>query len=148
MAEFLISMSNQEVAAQVSDMVNKYNKWYMRFSAQSILMMPARYFIEVEGPLVVGCASSIKDYPALTRIQHICVLPTHRKRGIARKLTEIAIKRCDTEYVYMTIRDDNFASIGLATSLGFVYVKKHWFRDHWTLTFGRRREHARAALQN
>jgi hypothetical protein len=45
------------------------------------------------------------------------------------------------ENVYMTVREDNFASLGLAASIGFVYVTKNWFRDHWTLTLGRRRDH-------
>ena len=90
---------------------------------------------------MIGCASQIQEYDTLTKIQHICVLSAYRNKGIARKLTELAIANSDTEYVYMTVREDNIASLHLANSAGFVYVRKHWFRDHWTLTLGRRRDH-------
>lgn len=141
MAEFYVSLSNYDMAMQIADMINKYNLWYTMFSAQALLLSPSRYFVEIEGNKVVGCASHIQDYDTLTKIQHICVLPNYRQRGIARKLTELAIVNAETEYVYMTVREDNFASLRLAESLGFVYVEKHWFRDHWTLTLGRRRDY-------
>ena len=139
MAEFYVSASNHELAMQIANMLNLYNKWASRFSAQSILMTPARYFVELEGSTVVGCASYYRDFDTLTKIQHICVLPTHRQRGLAKKLTNLAINNCETEHVYMTIREDNVASRRLAQSMGFVYVTKNWFRDHWTLTFGRKK---------
>jgi len=141
MAEFYVSLTDQEMSAQVANMLNQYNRWATNFNAWSIANTPARYFVELDGGRVVGCASHLQDYPDLTKIQHICVLPEYRGRGIAKKLSEMAIRYCITELVYMTIREDNTASLALARSLGFVYVTRHWFRDHWTLTFGRRRDH-------
>ena len=141
MAQFFMSLSNHELASQIASLINKYNNWLTAFSAHSLLLTPANYFVEVVGKEVVGCAAHIKEYDTLTKIQHICVLPMYRKKGIAKKLTELAITNADTEYVYMTVREDNIASLSLASSIGFVYVKKHWFRDHWTLTLGRRRDH-------
>lgn len=141
MAEFYVSLSNYEIATQIAALINKYNKWYVMFSAQAILIGHARYFVEIESNRVVGCASCIQEFGTYTKLQHICVLPTHRRRGIAYKLTELAIANSNTEYVYMTIREDNIWSIRLAESLNFSCARKHWFRDHWTLTFGRRREY-------
>ena len=138
MAGFYVALSDRDMAEQVANMLNMYNKWATRFSAMSLLLTPANYFVEVDKSKVIGCASHIKDEPNLTKIQHICVLPEYRKKGIARKLANLAIDNCNTEYVYMTIREDNSPSLNLASSLGFVYVQKHRFRDHWTLTFGRR----------
>ena len=142
MAEFFVSVPNHDMATQVAAMVNKYNRWITRFSAQSILLTSAKYFVELDGSKVVGCASHLQDHETLTKIQHICVLPAYRQHGIAKKLTKLAISYCDTEYVYMTIREDNYKSLLLAHSLEFRYVEKNWFRDHWTLTFGRRKENA------
>jgi len=139
MAEFYVSVSEQDMAVQISSMLNQHNKWATKFSAQSLLITPARYFVELENTIVVGCSSHIKEYDTLTKIQHICVLPSHQRKGIAKRLTNLAIKHSDTEFVYMTIREDNIASLTLANSLGFRYITKHWFRDHWTLTFGRRK---------
>ena len=141
MAEFYVSVSEKEMATQIADMVNKYNKWATKFSAEALTMMPARYFVELENTKVIGCASSIQEYDTLTKIQYICVLPTHRKLGIASRLTKIAIENSTTEFVYMTIREDNIASLRLASSLGFRFITKNWFRDHWTLTYGRRKNH-------
>lgn len=140
MAEFYVSLSDREIATQIANSLNEYNRWASWFSAQSILMTPARYFVELEGSRVVGCASHLEEYPTLTKIQHIYVLPECRGRGIAKKLTEMAIRHCPTEQIYMTIREDNTASLALARSLGCTYVNRHWFRDHWTLTFARRRD--------
>jgi ribosomal protein S18 acetylase RimI-like enzyme len=144
MAEFYVSVSDQDMAIQISDMLNRYNRWATIFSAQSLLMTSARYFVELDGSIITGCASSIRDYDTLTKIQHICVLPSYRKRGIAKRLTNLAIKYSETEFVYMTIREDNVASLSLAQALDFKFITKHWFRDHWTLTFGRRRDDGRS----
>ncbi len=141
MAEFYVSTTDYDMAMQIANMLNRYNQWGSRFSATSIVMTPARYFVELEGSIVVGCASHLQEHNTLTKIQHICVLPTHRQGGIAKKLTNLAITHCETEFVYMTIREDNIGSLKLAQSADFVYVAKHWFRDHWTLTFGRKRDH-------
>ena len=139
MSEFYVSLDNLSIANQIADMVNKYNKWSCKFSGQSILLSNGtRYFVEIEGSRIVGCAGYVQDYERATKIQHICVLPTHRGHGIAKKLTGLTIKHATTEYVYMTIREDNLPSIKMAISLGFEFSSKRWFRDHWTLTFVRR----------
>jgi RimJ/RimL family protein N-acetyltransferase len=144
MAEFYVSLSANEMSRQIATMINKYNRWYMNFSAMSIRLSTACYFVEVEGDRVVGCASYVPEYENITKVQHVCVLPTHRGRGIAKKLVTLAINNCPTEYVCMTIREDNLPSIRMAESLEFRYVNKHWFRDHMTLTFGRRTDHGRS----
>jgi ribosomal protein S18 acetylase RimI-like enzyme len=141
MAEFYVSVSEHDMANQISNMLNRYNRWATKFSAQSLLMMQARYFVELENTTVVGCASHFKEYETLTKIQYICVLPSHQQRGIAKRLTNLAIDNSETEFVYMTIREDNTPSLMLARSLEFRYITKHWFRDHWTLTYGRRKDH-------
>lgn len=140
MAEFYVSTSNEVMADQIANMLNQHNRWAVNFSAQSIMMTPSRYYVELNGSVVTGCASSIREYDTLTKIQHICVLPGYRRRGIAKRLTELAIAHVETEFVYMTIREDNTSSLCLAESLNFKFITKHWFRDHWTLTFGRRQD--------
>jgi len=140
MAEFYVSLSEGEMADQIAAMLNHYNRWATKFNAMCLMSTQARYFVEIDSGKVVGCASNIPHDSRITKIQHICVLPAYRGRGIAKKLTEMAITHCNTDLVFMTIRQDNHASLSLANSLGFVYVTKHWFRDHWTLTFGRRKQ--------
>jgi ribosomal protein S18 acetylase RimI-like enzyme len=143
MAEFYTTLTTEQMASQIAAMVNRYNRWATKFSARTLMVTPARFFTEIYGSRIVGCASHIRVASTLTKIQYICVLPEFRGRGIAKKLTASAIAHADTDVVIMTIREDNAASLALARSLNFYYVQKHWFRDHWTLTFGRKRSHDR-----
>ena len=136
MAEFYISLSNIAIANQVANLVNTYNRWYTKFTGTAIMMSPACYFVEIDRDKVVGCSSYLRENKSLSKIQHICTLPNYRGHGIAKKLTKIAMDNSKTEFIYMTIREDNLPSIALATSLGFKMISKVWFVDHWTLTFG------------
>lgn len=140
MAEFYVSISEPEIARQIAEMVNRYNGWYTRFSAYSLERTYGRYFAEVYGDKVVACVGAMKEYPTLSKLFHICVLPEFRKRKLASKLVEMAIAHCDTEHVYMTVREDNVPSLRMAESLGFTLIKSVWFIDHYTHTLARRRE--------
>jgi ribosomal protein S18 acetylase RimI-like enzyme len=140
MAEFYVSVPEDVMARQVADMVNRHNRWYTRFSADSLLMAHGRYFVELLGNRVVACAGAVQEYPTLSKIMHICVLPEFRRQGLASKLANMAITNCNTEMVYMTVREDNGPSLAMAQKLGFSFVRKDWFKDHYTLTLGRRRD--------
>lgn len=139
MAEFYVSLSTIEIATQIASLINKYNLWNTRYTAGKIYASPAYYFVELINSQVIGCASILKMCSTLSKIQHICVVPEHRCSKIATKLTNLAINICDTEYLCMTIREDNIPSLNLAKTLKFKYIRKHWFRDHYTILVGRRK---------
>jgi len=138
MAVFNVSIKDYDIAFQIANMINLYNKWGKRFTADTILSSQASYFIELYGNKVVGCASSVREFQTLSKIQHVCVLPEYRKSGIAVKLMNLVINNCGTEYVYMTVREDNAASLAMAKTMSFRYVQKSWYRDHWTYVLTRR----------
>ena len=127
------------MAAQIAGLLNQYNKLTVPHNTYSILNKTADYFVEIDSGIVVGCAGLSTAEPNLSLIQHICVAPLYRKKGIAYKLTNLAISNCDTDYLYMTIREDNIQSILLANKLKFVFVKQHWSTDHKVITVGRRK---------
>ena len=137
MAEFCLSLNDHVVANQIANMLNRYNRWATTFSAMSILSLPTKYFVEMHNNRVIGCAGIQRDYATTTKIQHICVLPEFRKLGIAKMLVNRSLAEVITEFAYMTIREDNVASLTMAESSGFRYISKHWFRDHWTLTYAK-----------
>ena len=141
MAEFYVSLSTTEIATQVALLINKYNLWNTKYTTNTIYSSPAYYFVELINSQVIGCVSILKICSTLSKIQHICVIPEFRCKGIATKLTDLAIGTCNTDYLYMTIREDNIPSLNLAKTLGFTYIKKHWFKDHYTITVGRRRKY-------
>jgi ribosomal protein S18 acetylase RimI-like enzyme len=145
MASFYVSLSEREMARQIANMVNAHNKLYRMHSEHSIYGDKAKYFVEVSGNLVVGCAGVSRRDTNLSEVKHVCVHPNFRNKGIGKKLAALAVAHADTDYVYMTIRDDNTPSLRMAQSLGFVYVKKHWSRDHYVITVGRKKD---ATLRN
>lgn len=142
MAEFYVSLLTIEIAKQVALLINKYNLWNTKYTAGMIHSSTAVYFVELVNSQVVSCASVLKVCPTLSKIQHVCTIPEFRHKKIATKLIKLAIETCNTKYIYMTIREDNTPSLNLANSLNFRYIRKHWFKDHYTITVGRRKEYA------
>jgi ribosomal protein S18 acetylase RimI-like enzyme len=138
MADFYVALSTIEMANQIADMLNTHNKLTTRYTGQSLLCSAGRYFVEIERDKVIGCVAVQSEPPELTKLFHACVVPEKRKHGIAKKLMNIALAHCKTPYAYGTIREDNKASLAMVYSLGFVYAKKEWHRDHYVITVGRR----------
>ena len=139
MADFYISLSDEEIASQIAALVNANNQLLKTHNAASIRSSPAAYFIEVRGTAqVVGCAGLTKEYPGVSKIFHVCTHPAYRRQGIARKLVSLAMNNCKTENVYMTIREDNGPSLTMAASLGFQLIQRLWSADHGVMVVGRR----------
>jgi RimJ/RimL family protein N-acetyltransferase len=134
MADFYITLPQQEIAKQVASLLNSYNKLYKRHTPFSIMQSMADYFVEVVGDKVVGCSALIQEYPELSKSYHTSVLPEYRGKGLATKLLRTAINNCKTPYIYGTIREDNVASIGLVSKLGWQFVRKEWSKDHYIIT--------------
>lgn len=139
---FILTNDQRHIADQIADMLNKHNKLYKVHTWSSIIGSTADYFIEVASSAttslkVVGCVALEPEFKTLSKIKHLCVLPECRRMGLAKKLVGTAIANCRTDNVYMTVREDNLASLGLAASMGFVFVNKIWSRDHNIIALGR-----------
>lgn len=137
MSEFYISLPAEEIAKQVAQLVNKYNRLYKRHNVYSIITGPAKYFVEVYGDKVVGCTALQKEESRLSRNFHTCVHPDFRRRGIAKKLKLAALNNCETEFIFSTVREDNTPSVRMNQSLGYLFIRKEWSKDHYVITFGR-----------
>ena len=137
MAEFYVSLSHNEMAKQIADLVNTHNQLYKKHTTYSVLNSVARYFVEVVNDKVIGCTALVKEEENLSRNFHTCVSPAFRRKGIARKLKLLAIQNCNTSYIFSTVREDNTPSINMNLSLGYVFVNKIWSKDHYVLTLGR-----------
>jgi len=144
MAEFYVSVSRESMAQQIANLINRHNKLYKRLSPYNLLKENADYFVEVVENEVVGCVGLSKRFHNASEIKHVCVCPAFRKKGIGKKLIKLAIANCNTENVYMTIRDDNLSSLMLAKSLDFIPIRQHWSVDHFVITVGRKRNGGKA----
>ena len=83
-------------------------------------------FVWEEGGEIIGNLSLIplqKDGRRVHLIANVAVHPDHRRRGIARKLTQRALTHLGhlrESGAWLQVRDDNPAAIALYQSLGFV----------------------------
>jgi RimJ/RimL family protein N-acetyltransferase len=139
MAEFFVTLSRHEMAAQIAALLNMQNKLYKSHAAYTIMNSATNYFVEIEGNRVVGCTGLLKEFPTLSKSYHTSVHPTYQSKGLGTKLLATAIANCETEYIYGTIREDNPASIRLVSKFGWKHIKKHWNRDHFVITMAGRR---------
>jgi len=134
MAEFYVTLSQLDIAKQIADLLNKYNRLYTFHTEHSIINSAADYFVEIVEDKVVGCTALLKEFPMLSKSFHTSVLPEYRRKGLGVKLLMTAINNCSTPYVYGTIREDNNASLRLVNKLGWRFVRKDWKRDHHVIT--------------
>jgi len=138
MAEFYISLSSDEIAAQIAGLLNIQNKLYKHHSKYTIKRSAADYFVEVERNRVIGCVALLKEYPTMSKCYHMSIAPDRMRKGIASKLLSTAMVNCQTEYIYGTIREDNVASLNLVKKLGWQFIRKDWHRDHNVITVAKR----------
>lgn len=137
MANFYTTLPAEEIARQVAELLNAHNRLRVRHTGHTIMASRGAYVVDIVGGQVIGCSAILRENEQLTRQFHLCVHPDWRRRGLARKLKLASLGNVGTPYVYVTIREDNIASINLNTSLGFVFIKKEKAGDHNVLTLGR-----------
>lgn len=138
MANFFVSLTNEEIAGQIAFLINKYNNLYIVHNWFTVNSSTIDYFVEIIGNRVIGCAGILKETGNWSLIKHVCVAPEFRNKGIAIKLINTAIQNCKTEYVYMTIRENNLASLNMAKTLGFNTIKREWSKNHYIVAVGRK----------
>ena len=145
MAEFYVPITNNFFATQIAELLNKHNKLTVVHSAGSIMGSNTKYFVELlSSPAiekrVVGCVGLQYEPTGLSKIRHVCIEPEYRRFGVAKSLVELAIQNASTDYVYMTIREDNIPSLKLAKSLGFIEAQRIWKKDHYVICVSRRKK--------
>lgn len=141
MSNFFVSLTNNEIARQIANLINRYNNLYTRHNWFTIISCATDYFVEIVGDKVVGCAGIIEEPNTWSVVKHICVVPEFRNKGVATKLIKLAIQNCKTKHVYMTIRENNIASLSMANKLGFTTIKREWSKDHYIVAVGRLVKH-------
>lgn len=102
---------------------NSFLRWANR--AAETTSLPLTGYIWEEGGRIVGNASLVPFRQGRQRIYliaNVAVHPQYRSRGIARRLTERALKHArdkKTDLIWLHVRDDNPQAVELYKSLGF-----------------------------
>ncbi len=103
---------------------NSFLRWANR--AAETTSLPLTGYIWEECGQIVGNASLVPFRQGKQRIYliaNIAVHPEYRRRGIARRLTERALKHArekKADLIWLHVRDDNPQAVELYKSLGFV----------------------------
>jgi ribosomal protein S18 acetylase RimI-like enzyme len=90
-------------------------------------------YVWVEGGQVVGNASLMRATPRVWTIANVVVLPSHRRRGIARRLVQATVESArghGAREVQLQVRHDNDGAQALYRQLGFrrLYSTTTWRR--------------------
>jgi len=119
--KFNLGIPDQCLANQVAALLNYNNRLSIVHSGQSITSNLNQYFVEVIGQTVIGCVG-LQIGSKMDKILHLSVNSLARRNGVGFRLLVTAINNSNKDIIYMTIREDNFMSISLATKLGFKII--------------------------
>ena len=103
---------------------NSFVKWASR--AAETTSLPLTGYIWEENGSIIGNTSLVPfrhNKQRIYLIANVAVHPSHRRKGIARALTERAMQHAHEKKVtniWLHVRDDNPEAIALYTQLGFV----------------------------
>jgi len=103
---------------------NSFIKWASR--AADTTSLPLSGYVWEENGKIIGNTSLVPfrhNKQRIYLIANVAVHPDHRRKGIARALTERAIQHAHEKKVnniWLHVRDDNPGAIDLYTKLGFI----------------------------
>ncbi|MBL0687597.1 MAG: GNAT family N-acetyltransferase [Sulfurospirillum sp.] len=115
-----LTVSEQNIASQIANLINTHNGWQINYNSQSILNSSIKYFVELNQNLIIGCIGLQYENTLNSRIIHLCVHNLYRRKGIGKKLVATAIDNCSTNKISTNIRNTNFNSLYLFYRLGFI----------------------------
>lgn len=119
--KFNFSITDCNIAEQISLLLNTNNRLINNHDSNSIINNKVQYFIRLHEQKVVGCIGLLIE-PRMDKVLHLSVDHTMRRNKIGFNLLNLAINVSVKDVLYMTIRDDNIASLSLAIKCGFNVV--------------------------
>jgi len=130
------------LAAQVASLVNGGGQLKFYLTQESVRYSPIKYLIELHKDKVIGTVGLHQHTAKVTELKHLCVHPEYRRQGIGKKLLERGVQASQTEFVYGTVRNDNFVNIRNNFRVGMVPVGKRSKRQYSIIVFARRKDGA------
>jgi len=139
MSKFKLTVTVDTIAAQIANLLNMGGQLLYHFNETSVLKNKVQYLIELDGNKITGVIGLELKTPRVTEIKHLCVHPDYRRRGLGKKLLELAIKATKTEFLYGTVRDDNHVNIRNNFRVGMKPIGKFRGRGCNVIIFARRK---------
>lgn len=139
--KFKLTLSDEFIASQIAILLNNNNNLSKYYNTHSIINSTIEYFVELSGSKVIGCVGLKKELK-MDKIVHLSVDYSMRNTGIGNRLLNAAVLNSLKDTLYMSIRNDNVASINLANKIGFsviAYIPKQTY-NIFTLCLFRRND--------
>jgi ribosomal protein S18 acetylase RimI-like enzyme len=139
MATFSITLSQDELAEQIANLLNIGNQLAYFVSPEKIKTSSIEYIVELDRNKVVGVIGVEKKNKYVTELKHLCVDPNYRGQHIGKKLLSLGVNQAKTKIVYGTVREDNKVNINNNLSVGLEPVARYSGRNCYIIIFARRR---------
>lgn len=110
-----------------------YEHWSENSISDMLTHADAVYFVAVIGGEVVGTAGAFKVVDEM-QITNVCVMPEHRRMGIAKDLLHALFDECKKracKNVYLEVACDNTGAIALYEKNGFCEIgrRKNYYKN-------------------
>ena len=122
MGKFILSLTKNNIASQIANLLNTGNQFYYTIMPYHILNNDIRYLIELDRDKVIGVIGLQVKNQYVTELKHLAVHSQYRGRGIGKKLLEMGIKFATTPYVYGIVRSTNSINIRNNLKLGMLPI--------------------------
>jgi len=118
MNKFILSLTKNDVAAQIAHLLNIGDQFYYTILPHYILSSDITYIIEMDRNKVIGTIGVQKKNGYVTELKHLAVHPDYRSQGIGKRLLKKGIDFAPTKYVYGLVRSTNTINIRNNLRLG------------------------------
>jgi len=146
MYKFSLTMNANDIASQISELVNNGKQVWYHLTAFSILNSPAKFLIEIDKDKIIGVIGLEQKNNYVTELKYLCIHPDYRRRGLGLKMLYLGAKSAPTKFVYGTVRSDNHTNIRNNFKCGMNPVGKYKGRGCSIIIFARRKENVKSSI--
>jgi len=146
MAKFSLIIDINNIASQISELVNNGKQIWYHLTALSILNSPIKFLVEIDRDKVISVIGLEQKNSFVTELKYLCVHPDYRRQGLGKKMLSLGISSAPTKFVYGTVRSDNYTNIRNNFKCGMKPVGKYKGRGCSIIIFARRKENAKSSI--
>jgi len=146
MSKFSLTISANNIANQIAELINNGKQVWYHLTASSILNGPVKFLIEIDKDKVIGVIGLDKKNNYVTELKYLCIHPDYRRCGLGKKMLYLGAKSAPTKFVYGTVRSDNHTNIRNNFRCGMKPVGKYRGRGCSIIIFARRKENVKSSI--
>jgi len=147
MSKFSLTISANDMASQIADLINSGKQLWYHLTAFSILNGPVKFLIEIDKDKIIGVIGLEQKSGHVTELKYLCVHSNYRRHGLGEKLLRLGVNSAPTKFVYGAVRSDNHTNIRNNFKCNMKPIGKYRGRGCNIIIFARRKENAKSSLR-